>query len=71
VGKGLSTEDYTTAENKLAAGLSNTGGNIDLSAYATIASVDLKVDKVVGKSWFQIQKLLVYLVLLILITLLI
>jgi hypothetical protein len=49
-GKGLSTEDYTTAEKTKLAGLSNTGGNIDLSAYATIASVDLKVDKVVGKS---------------------
>jgi hypothetical protein len=30
VGKGLSTEDYTTAENKIS-GLSNNGGNVDLS----------------------------------------
>jgi hypothetical protein len=50
VGKGLSTEDYTTAEKTKLATLSNTGGTVDLSAYATIASVDLKVDKVTGKS---------------------
>jgi hypothetical protein len=50
VGKGLSTEDYTTAEKTKLATLSNTGGTVDLSAYATNASVALKVDKVTGKS---------------------
>jgi hypothetical protein len=39
VGKGLSTEDYTTAEKTKLATLSNTGGTVDLSAYATNASV--------------------------------
>jgi hypothetical protein len=50
LGKGLSTEDYTTAEKTKLATLSNTGGTVDLSAYATNASVALKVDKVTGKS---------------------
>jgi hypothetical protein len=30
VGKGLSTEDYTTAEKTKLATLSNTGGTVDL-----------------------------------------
>jgi hypothetical protein len=49
-GKGLSTEDYTTAEkSKLAAlSLSSTGG-VDLSTYATKTDLALKVDKVAGK----------------------
>jgi hypothetical protein len=51
-GKGLSTEDYTTAEKtKLAAlSLSSTGStSVDLSTYATKTDLALKVDKIAGK----------------------
>ena len=62
-GKGLSTNDYTTAEkNKLAAVTGTNTGDQDLSSYATIAMVNAidvtsslasglatKVDKVTGK----------------------
>jgi hypothetical protein len=44
-GKGLSTEDYTGRKNKVS--YSIWGGNVDLSTYATNASV-AKVDKVTG-----------------------
>ena len=49
-GKGLSTNDFTTAEkNKLTAITGINTGDQDLSTYATITALDLKVDKVTGK----------------------
>lgn len=44
-GKGLSTEDYTTAEKTKLGSLSN----VDLTNYATISNLATKVDKVTGK----------------------
>jgi len=49
-GKGLSTNDYTTAERtKLAAITGTNTGDQDLSAYATTAAINTKVDKETGK----------------------
>jgi hypothetical protein len=50
-GKGLSTNDYSTAEkNKLAAITGTNTGDQDLSAYATTAGLNTKVDKETGKN---------------------
>jgi hypothetical protein len=49
-GKGLSTNDYSTAEKtKLAAITGTNTGDQDLSAYATTSALNSKVDKVTGK----------------------
>ncbi len=49
-GKGLSTEDYLTAEKtKLGAILGTNTGDQDLSALATKVALNLKVDKIDGK----------------------
>ena len=50
VGKGLSTNDFTTIEKtKLAAITGSNTGDQDLSSYATITSLANKVDKETGK----------------------
>ncbi len=50
VGKGLSSEDYSTVEKtKLAAITGTNTGDQDLSGYATNTNLDLKVDKEGGK----------------------
>jgi hypothetical protein len=50
-GKGLSTNDYSTAEKtKLAAITGTNTGDQDLSAFATTTALNTKVDKVTGKS---------------------
>ncbi|MGO4821036.1 hypothetical protein ACEN2K_06270, partial [Flavobacterium sp. W21_SRS_FM3] len=49
-GKGLSTEDYSTAEKTKLAAISGTNtGDQDLSNLATNTALDLKVDKAAGK----------------------
>jgi uncharacterized protein (TIGR02145 family) len=49
-GKGLSTNDYSTAEkNKLAAITGTNTGDQDLSAFVTTAALNTKVDKETGK----------------------
>jgi hypothetical protein len=49
-GKGLSTNDYSTAEQtKLAAITGTNTGDQDLSSFATTSALNTKVDKVTGK----------------------
>jgi hypothetical protein len=49
-GKGLSTNDYSTAEKtKLAAITGTNTGDQDLSSFATTSALNTKVDKVTGK----------------------